>query len=469
MIEVGRSESFYGCHNLKRVMHQPVKQGLVITPDQPWESPVVQALSNNVIYEPDTQMFRMWYNCFSRQWYAPCNMEVESSYVLYAESRDGIHWIKPSLGIYDHGEKKSNICLIADGCGVMWPGVMRDLEERDPARRYKLLGHGTVGKDHGVVTFFSPDGIHWKSYAHNPVLYSRVDCGDSYTLMGKRDPKTGRFVAGIRPVDWYLSYPDIPYYRYDRGDPQDPVKAATFSHRRVGISFSEDFTLWSKPLEVLQADLEDPPGTQIQGMTLCPYEDHYLGFLIMHYADGIDDSIDIQLAVSDDLVHWQRVGNREPFLGTGPEGSWDSKMIFSISNAPIQVGNELYFYYNAHSTLHYAKHEDRYSAVGLAKLRLDGFVSMHADGEGFLVTKPFEWNGNTIHINADASKGEIRVQIMDERLQPLDNILSLPMRENATDHQVLWPDGKTLAPLNERAVRLKFLMKDAHLYSFSIK
>lgn len=467
-IETGRSAHRYGCHNLKRIMHQPEKQGLVVVPDSPHESPVLQTLSNNVIFEPETGKFRMWYSCFERRWYEPLQMEVESCFVLYAESSDGVKWEKPELGLFEAGgTKKNNICLKAEGCGIMWAGVMLDREAEDPAERYKLLGHGTVGKDHGVVVYFSPDGIHWTAHLHNPVHYARVESGDSHTLMPTRDPRSGRFVAGVRPVDWYLSYPEIPYYRYDRGDPQDPVKDASFSHRRVGLSFSDDFTHWGTVHEVLEADLDDPPSTQMQGMTFSAYEDLYLGFIIMHYADGIDDTIDIQMAVSRDLESWQRVGNRKPFLPIGPEGEWDSQMIFSVSNAPIRVGNELYLYYNAHKTTHYCDHKDRYGAVGLAKLRVDGFVSMFAEGEGFLVTTPFEWRGQALRINADGSKGELRVQLMTEALEPIEGYISESICSDVVDQVVCWPEGKAISDLKGRPVRLKFLMRNCHIYSFS--
>ena len=109
------------------MLHQPQKQGLVVRPDRPWESPVLEALSNNVIHDPRTGRFRMWYNCFIRQWYDAMNMEVESQYVLFAESDDGVDWHKPALGIYEHGgSADNNICANAEGCGIGWAGVLED-------------------------------------------------------------------------------------------------------------------------------------------------------------------------------------------------------------------------------------------------------------------------------------------------------------------------------------------------------
>ena len=470
IIEVGRSGDNYGSHNLKRVLHKPQKSGLVVIPDREWESPVLQMLSNNVIYDETKKIFRMWYSCFQRQWYEPCNMDVENCRVLYAESEDGVIWEKPNLGIYEYNKSTdNNICLIAPGNGVMWAGVLEDKEEDQSDRRFKMLGHGTVGKDHGVVTYFSPDGLHWQPNKHNPVLYARIDCGDSHTLMGLRDPRTGRYVAGIRTQDWYLSYPHVPYYRYRRGDPQAGDGAGTFSYRRVGISFSDDFMSWSVPQQILKADLDDPMGTQMQGMTFSPYEDVYLGFVMMHYADGINDTIDVQLAVSDDLLQWERVGNRSPFITIGKEEDWESKMIFAVSATPIRVDNELWLYYNPHRTTHYAEHEDRYAAIGLCKLRLDGFVSILSEGEGFLVTKPFSFSGKDLHINADSRKGKLQVEVLNEKLQPYEGYMSRPCSNDNCDYVVAWPDGTDLHALEGKPVRLKFYIHNTHLYSFSIK
>ena len=153
------------------------------------------------------------------------------------------------------------------------------------------------------------------------------------------------------------------------------------------------------------------------------------------------------------------------FLACGDEGEFESKMVFAVSSTPIAVGDELYFYYNAHKTTHYAKHEDRYGAIGLAKLRRDGFVSLHADGEGFLVTKPLVLDGSNLHVNAEIAGG-LNVQILDERFEPCDGWQSQSLTAGGLDQQVCWPQGRALGELRDRPVRLKFIMRDVHLYSF---
>jgi len=463
-VEVGRSESNYGCHNVKRVLHQPKKHGLVLMKDRPWESPVIDPVPNGILFDEQSQKFKCWYSCFFRQWYQPCAMEVESGMMLYAESNDGIQWQKPALDTYENnGSKANNICLTGPGCGILMPNVLYDSAESDPDRRYKLLCHGTVGTDHGPCVYFSPDGLRWTPYEHNPILYSRVDCGDTHALMGCRDPRTGKFVATIRPQDWYLSYPNVPSYRYRRGDPQ-AHSSLTYAYRNIGLSFSDDFTQWTIPETIIKSDLDDPLGTQFQMMTLMPYEDLYLGFLGVHYTDGANDTVDIQLAVSPDIHRWQRVGQRKPFLAIGDEGPWQSRMIFSVCTMPVRVKDELWFYYSPHKTNHYAKHEDRVGALGLAKMRLDGFVSIYVGDDGFLLTKPFTFTGQSLCVNADASQGSLRVQITDECGQVIENYLSRPIYADGIASEVLFE--KDVARLRGRPIRLKFLMKHVHLYSF---
>ena len=46
--------------------------------------------------------------------------------------------------------------------------------------------------------------------------------------------------------------------------------------------------------------------------------------------------------------------------------------------------------------------------------------------------------------------------------------ISKPVKDDNVDHLIEWPDGKSIGDLQGKAVRLKFLMKNTHLYSFSI-
>jgi hypothetical protein len=58
--------------------------------------------------------------------------------------------------------------------------------------------------------------------------------------------------------------------------------------------------------------------------------------------------------------------------------------------------------------------------------------------------------------------------VMDERLEAIPGYLSERFAGDSVNHCIVWPQGRGLSELQGRAVRLKFLMKDANLYSFCV-
>ena len=55
-------------------------------------------------------------------------------------------------------------------------------------------------------------------------------------------------------------------------------------------------------------------------------------------------------------------------------------------------------------------------STGLATLRRDGFASLDAgDEEGTITTRPVMFTGKHLFVNVDAPRGELRVEILDER------------------------------------------------------
>ena len=77
----------------------------------------------------------------------------------------------------------------------------------------------------------------------------------------------------------------------------------------------------------------------------------------------------------------------------------------------------MWFYYNGFSGLHglSVPADPVAGGICLAKLRLDGFVSLEAGkDEGSLLAKPLVVTGEHLLINADIPQGKIRVEIVDE-------------------------------------------------------
>lgn len=83
----------------------------VLVADRPWEGERAQAWGS-VIVEPDG-LLRMWYFAFNTERKPD---ELDRGGYAYAESRDGIHWEKPDLGVVEfRGSKRNNLFYTCTG------------------------------------------------------------------------------------------------------------------------------------------------------------------------------------------------------------------------------------------------------------------------------------------------------------------------------------------------------------------
>ena len=114
---------------------------------------------------------------------------------------------------------------------------------------------------------------------------------------------------------------------------------------------------------------------------------------------------------------------------------------------------------------------DSYTSTGLATLRRDGFVSMHGDKDGYLLTEKVRFDSKHLFINADV-KGSLAVEILDENGKPLEGFTRkdcAPMKKtDKTKLLVTWKKHQNIASLIGKAVRLKFYLNNADIYAFWI-
>ena len=79
------------------------------------------------------------------------------------------------------------------------------------------------------------------------------------------------------------------------------------------------------------------------------------------------------------------------------------------------MGDELYFYYSAFSgeSPKFGSHKYSGGAVGVAKLRRDGFAAMKAlDTDGSLTTEVLKYQGEFLFVNADCAGGSLAAEIL---------------------------------------------------------
>jgi len=225
---------------------------------------------------------------------------------------------------------------------------------------------------------------------------------------------------------------------------------------------------------------------QVYGMPVFAYQGLYLGLVWMYSAGwpkigstetlsqadaGTPNRIHVQLGWSTDLVHWRRAPNREPLIAVGPPGAFDCEMIHGTqSTPPLVVGEELWVYYGGVNKQH-KQYWQGEMAIGLAKIRLDGFVSMHAgDAEGCIVTNPEPLPRPAVRINAVVGPGGcVSAELLDEKSNVLPGFGRAECVEfngDAVSHLLTWRTEAFDEAMAKQPKKLRFFLKNADLYSY---
>ena len=369
-----------------------------------------------------------------------------------AESDDGIHWTRPSLGLVESDGGKRNNLLPAAPCKGQ-RSVCHDPDDDEAPFKMIYLGRG------GIRGATSRDGYRWTEL--DRPLISKPPASDvQYLWFNKTD---GRYVIMHKTI-------------------------AGRSRRAQCITESEDFRSFPESRLILKADLVDPPDVEYYGITGFEYADLYLGMAQRWFNEP--DRTEVMLMWSHDRRTWHRPYPREPFIG--PAYVWNRGASRTVSSPPWQVGNQLWLHFNGsgrhHEGIHsYVKAGPRTNSyVGLAMITVDRFASLTAGFmEGQLVTRPMTWPGGDLLLNASTTRhrhsypkdggGAMKLEVWDESAQPLEGFAgqsaapfdgNVPARGLIDPAVLRWPGDRSLDELTGRRIRLNFLMRDAHLFSF---
>jgi len=275
--------------------------------------------------------------------------------------------------------------------------------------------------------------------------------------------------------------------------------------RSHALTTSEDFEHWTEPEMVFHADeldqtlarevivqrlvnpmLQQPVfnhpeehGVDVYNFAISRYESCYIGFASMFYHAGRawegrnhDGFHHVQLTSSRDMRHWQRLGDRKPFIDSSPlgAGAYDTMQILGPSY-PIIRDDELWFYYSGlkHRWPPEDADPDR-AAICLATLRRDGFVSLDADQDsGSVTNRPFHWEGERLYLNADARKGEITCEILDATGQSLTGFgreACIPIADDNVRLAVNWQGQDGMPVPSMGPIQLRISLRNARLYSY---
>lgn len=399
--------------------------------DKPWEVRYDNVYAN-VIHDEKAGIFRCWYSPFivdpavsetpRSEWatkpYQPRRREMG---VCYAESKDGLRWTKPELGLVDfEGSKQNNLVMR----GPHGAGVVFDPHDPDPQRRFKMFF-----QHRGVSGAFSSDGIHWSKEVNFPGINAPADTHNFAQWI----PKLNKYVGITR------------------------LRNKATDQRIVARTESTDFLNWTKAEEVMQA-VTGSPLNQTYAMPFFEYEGIYIGLVMIF--NTATDTVWCELAWSPDTLTWERVDVDHPLIPLGDGKSYDSGCIYAAAN-PIVTKDGILMYYGSSNGPHTGWRDGFFC---LSRLRSDGFAGLAANKvKGTVVTKPVEITSADLSLNVEAPNGLVRVGVLQSETCSLEN--SIPIKGDHLSATCAWT-GANLSPLVGKKVQLVFEMQSAKAYSF---
>ncbi len=427
-------------------LHEPQVGESVLKFDKPWEG----LHCGYVSVLQDGELYRLYYRGLPVSGKDGSNDEV----TCYAESRDGIEWTRPNLGLYEvKGTRENNVILAGAAPNSHNFSPLLDTRPEVPSgERYKALA-GT--SETGLMVFVSPDGIHWNKWREEPVIRK-----------GAFDSQNVAFWSETEKC--YVCY----FRTWTEGD--------YAGIRTVSRTTSTDFLNWSEPEYMT---FGGTPLEHLYTNQTVPYfrAPHLYIALAARFMPG-RRVISAEQAValggtkeysgdcSDTVLMTSRGGNAydrtfmEGFIrpGIGLE-NWTSRTNYPVRGI-ISAGEDKIAFYI----------QRRYGQVDhylqRLTLRTDGFISVHAPyGGGEMLTKVVKIEGQKLVLNESTSAaGSIRVEIQDEAGKPLPGFSLDECSEIIGDEiarVVTWKAGSDVSSLSGRPIRLRFVMKDADLYS----
>lgn len=375
----------------------------------------------------DGDIYRMYY----RSGTSGYDGDPRETY-CYAESRDGIRWSKPKLGLFElEGTRDNNVFLAR----TAWfahnftpfldgrPGVSQQ-------QRFKALAG--VHKGGGLFAFVSGDGIHWNKLSDEPVITSIDFAFDSQNVSFWSEAE-GCYVCYFRT--W-----NTPKGRL----------------RTISRSTSRDFLNWTEAVPMNPNE----SGEHLYTNGTHPYfrAPHIYIALPTRFLPNRGNSTDIMFMTS-------RGGNKydrtfmEALIRPGLDPKrWGNRANYAALNVVPTGPGEMSIYVR---DLRYV-------------LRIDGFASVNAPyAAGEMVTKPIRFAGKELVINFSTSgAGSIRIEIQDGGGEPIRGYSVNDCPEvvgDAIDRVVKWRSGSSVSKLAGKPVRLRFVMKDADLYSLRFR
>ena len=469
--------------NTQLKLHEPISGGKAIERDKPWEGP---ANGPRSVLPVDGKLY-MYYRGMTL-----AEGDVSGVPCVAISDDNGQTWTKPELGLVDRqGSKANNIIGHKDGTPALRITPWLDTKPGVPAdERFKAVFSEPVsGEEHTAfkdpqgpkrgVIFVSEDGFTWRrsDYSFVSELKNSFDGGNT--------------------MFWSEAEQQyVLYYRWHEGE-------FGVGYRSMARITTKDLKTWSEPVVMTYGDTareqfytnNTDPYFRAPHLYVAPAARFMWNRRAITEAQA--DQAGLRMSqghrydvdCSDAVLLTSRAGSRqydrtfmETFIRPGlGYGNWVSRTNYPFTGI-FPCGDEQIQMFVARHYMQDSWHAER------LLLRTDGFASVsapHAGGE--MVTRPFTFSGMELEINYRTSApGYIKVEVLNgeapyngaatdgETVAAALHAARIPGHAlddcpeiigDEIKRTVAWKSGTDISALAGTPIRLRFVMKDADLFS----
>jgi len=417
--------------------------------------------------------FRMWYVAFDDD---TANKVASARWrAAYAESHDGLHWIKPNLGLVTYRGNRNNNLILTDPAplGFVNLKVLADPDDPNPERRYKISTHVYFRHNTrlgSLAPFASADGLRWKLLTAATPTKAELRKEDLVLPAVHFEPCGGLY-------KW-----DGMYYVCG----QNGLNALRPYHGRVVRMYrSPDFVNWSHTCSIgfvrtAQHTLLGPgrslEGEQAhEGISVWNRGNVLLGLYGRWHGakEWKDITIDLGFVVSNDGVNFREPAYEWTFFKRGEDGAWDQGGLLQGQGFE-NIGDETFIYYGAWDTRQHGRTPER-GGVGIATLPRDRFGDLVVEevGQGtgdyqlpviqsefITAAVPTKAGvGHRFYLNTDGlgAQASLKIELLDDRERPLANFSgkhAAVVRQNGFHTPIAWNGKQAVTGLPEH-IRIK--------------
>jgi hypothetical protein len=426
--------------------------------------------------------YRMWYRAQSDGVTAAGNVAAGAR-LAYAESDDGLSWVKPELGLTEfNGNKRNNLLGMPPGLDYSRTEplscfVLHEPEDPNPERRYKMAVYGRyypspAGREalrmapgnvpSSIYPFFSADGLTW-------TLATPAPKQKWYDETEVPFPVRNNFeIGGLYTFDglYYVTGQEL--------SPDVFLPDGSITRRTMVTHWSGDFVRWSHDRSLsfhrygyrsVRESLQEahvPAAIWNRGNVLLGTYGVWHGAVITG-----ERRMDLGFLLSNDGIHFREPIPDHVFIPRGEDGSWDERGLLHGQGFE-DMGDQTFIYYGSWDISQENRRPPQIGVVMLprdriASLSLRDPVPAHCTSQP-IANDPSRSRGLWLNADGLGENAVLRVELIDKKGEPVAGYAGAAaavVKNSGLKVKVVWRDGKDSIRCSNAAFRIRIAFEGA--------